>query len=256
MNSTHEQRVAAGQAPITLGQQLTAIQAIFIVVMTLGFEKLAEAIYHYSLPIMGISNAAGEPTNSWIYILPIATSIGLGLRMFWAVINVRRYLERANAKLRGETDPDSLFHLRRSIQRNVIIFHVPMLLLHGFGFDFICLLASGLLLGPNTSKGCMWFLIVYALYQYGNAFWLWILTRKLQVSPQEHAPREHIWRWNNICASSFGLVAAGLILFRGMDQENALILGCIAYIGSSALDLTVTAYHYLESPEDLAIAIE
>lgn len=223
------------------------IQSIFAVIMALGFRELVQGTYDYLRPILGIpwrgapSQGLSPVANPFVYFLPTIALAFLGIRFFWATVNVRRYVDRLNENLRQAEE------VRKEYERKIVLVHIPILILHGFIFYFCCHLAEDLLFASQPVHAAAALVFVYASFLIVNAVWLWLLTR--DYCPNADTVRERYWGWNNLVCSCLG-TSLLLITFKfDWRFDYLLAIICSIFILSSLLDLYFTSYHYLEVPE-------
>lgn len=232
---------------IELEGRLTVIQTVYAVIMAFGFSYLVEGGYLFMEPYLGLTNT--ETINySAAFLIPILTTSLLGLRFFWAVVNIRRYIERVNFRLAQIPDAQLTLKYKRSKERNIVLLHVPILIGHGFIFYFICRLTKDLPLAEPANSAIIAFIIAYSGFQYFNALWiLWLAGWKPTNDAQP--TREKFWVLNNFIISTVGIALLFIGLLFSVDIVSLLVAACGAFIVGSIADLTQTAYHYLESPE-------
>lgn len=229
--------------------RLSVVQAIFAVVMALGFETMVESSYRYFRPDLGFLDGH-DFRAPLVSFLPMLAVVALGFRFFWCAVNVRRYVESADFALNQAPDDRAASALRRRLERKVVLLHVPLLIAHSLLFYFGSHLVSDMLSTPSMFVTSITFVVYYSLYQLINVLWLWLLTHD-KLAPPAHTPhREIVWMKNNSVISGVGLLVAALAFFGLLGHEIALSIACTVFILGSLTDLTATAYHYLESPED------
>lgn len=218
------------------------MQAIFAVLMAIGFETMVQHVYQYSRPALGISVSQPPPRAPWTYFLPILAMSLLGIRFFWAVVNIRRYIDHAQAVvISGHRERLAGF------ERKVVLLHIPVLVLHGVLFYFGSQFAADMLVSSESRKASEAFVLFYAGFQYFNAAWLALLIWEFRRRSSEG--RERFWIYNNLVASTVGVAVAYSWRPLGVDHEWMLVAACTVFVISSFADLWKTAYHYLESPE-------
>ncbi len=227
--------------------QLAAIQAIFAVLMAIGFETMVQHVYQYFRPALGVFVAQPPPRAPWTFFMPIVAMSLLGLRFFWAVVNIRRYLEQAEAVVHATGG-----HRKALFERKVVLLHIPLLILHGWLFYFGSQFAADMLVSAESRRASVSFVVFYAGFQLLNVLWLASLVADFRSSVRREE-REKFWIFNNLIASASGMLLAFIWKPLGMDHEWMLALACTVYVLSSVADLWRTAYHYLESPETRAV---
>jgi hypothetical protein len=197
--------------------------------MALGFEDLVTAAY-------GTSGATQNPV---IFVLLPACTFGvLGLRFFWAVVNIRRLMELSSG---------IPWH---SIQRSVVLLHFPLLVMHGVAFCYGSHLVAGLLTASDLWTSVAFFLAYYSVYQILNAVWLAILLRRRdQNQDPDQLSRETVWIVNNIVVSCLTLSWVLFAQTLGAALTPFLVLGCCVLLLGSVIDFWLTAHHYLEDAD-------
>lgn len=229
--------------------RLSVVQDIFAVIMALGLETMVENSYVYWKQELGFIQTNSERAPI-LYFLPMVVMMFLGFRFFWAVVNVRRYIEQADRKIRSDADHNIQCDLRKKFERKVVLLHVPALIIHGFLFYFGSHIVSDILFSIDNTKTVITFIIYYTIYQYINVLWLWLLIRDFDSHSIIESPREQFWIKNNTASSSLGVVILFFITAERLSVEIGLVAACFVFIGSSVADLATTAFHYLESPDN------
>jgi hypothetical protein len=223
--------------------QLGVVQAIFAILMSFGFKTMVESIYQFARPELGIAGQPRTADPQIAFFFPNVAMVFLGLRFFWAVVNIRRYVERADADLLAGRASS-----RQPYEQRVVLLHIPMLILHGALFCFGAQFASDMLVNTESRLATWLFVAYYAAFQYLNSLWLWVLVRQVEVAPGSER-RESFWIRNNVVASTAGIAVVTISSTLKLNHEVALAISCAIFVASSVLDLSRTAYHYLESFE-------
>src|SRR6266446_3732356 len=144
------------------------LDTIYAITMVLGFRDLALGLYDFFFH--HISFWSGE-TFEWLSIPLVLIALSIitfGLRFFWGVVNVRRYVDRIHWS-------------GREISALVIKFHVGVLLMQGFLFYFLGKIYTELVdyvavSGPRPSlRSIDSFIICSIALLAVNAIWLRIL---------------------------------------------------------------------------------
>lgn len=228
--------------------RLSGVQAIFAVIMALGFKTMVENAYAYFQPYFGFATSISVRAPFFNFF-PMLAVVFLGLRYFWCVINVRRYIEQADIALSRETNHATIIRHRHHFERKVVLLHIPMLILHAVLFCFAASLVSNMIFDASE-HATVPFIVFYACFQYVNAAWLWLLVKEFE--PPNHdaePPRERFWIKNNVIVSTVGLGFAWLVWYGIMSSGDGLVFASLLFILSSVIDFAETAYHYLETHE-------
>jgi hypothetical protein len=229
---------------------LNGIHLVFIIAMTLGFEAMAEGVYKYWRPYLGLTSELGA-RSPLVFFLPIITMVLLGFRFLWATINIRRYISQLARTLRNEVDTHSFSRRQKIYERRILFFHAPALIFHGFAYYVGATFVADIIFESDPSREVHWFIEFYIVYQAINAIWLWSLIQGLRKYPEVSTKRESAWIANNLITSFIGasvLVAAKNSYF-DINIRLALIIACSIFCIGSFVDLYTTTYHYLESAE-------
>ncbi len=191
---------------------------------------------------------------SILYMFGALVLVVLGVRFFWGVGNVRRFLLEDMARyfsaktagaLKQEIDYTRLKSevLHRSIYLRVMLWDVSMLLAQSFVFFLLCQLLPLVVHGNGSSKPfdrLNDFVVLYCGLILMNAFWL--ATLSSQGSP---ARPEAVWGRINIVTAVIGLLSLPLKPYIGSEPYLWFLL--LLFFASSVYDFYRTGWVYLVS---------
>jgi heme/copper-type cytochrome/quinol oxidase subunit 2 len=150
-------------------KDLGTVQTIYTVLLVLGFRQLGDTVF--GLVTMKFDSCRLH----WALAAAVVALALLGLRLFWAVSNIRRFAEHATdkAKQTKQKKPEDVAVM-------ITIIHLPILLIQAMAFYFLCKLFSPL--NDNNMQeyvntyGAL-FVYLYCGLLLINALWLMILLR-------------------------------------------------------------------------------
>jgi len=238
----------AGQETLFEKANLGGIQVVFLIAMTLGLEAIVEGVYRYFISFIGLDKAVETRASIWFFA-PVVAMLLLGLRFFWAVVNIRRYTENVSIELKNEADETRAIQIRERGSRAIVMVHMPILILHGFLYYTGARLVSDMLFSENAKHTVPVFIVFYSIFQLVNVGWVWLLIRRFKGHLKFSFHRETVWMTNNFVTSLLGLGLLIPFYLSVLSLEQTLFLACLVFIASSFVDLFKTAYHYLEGPE-------
>jgi hypothetical protein len=246
VQNTEQGRTAPGRNQmdeIATSADVRTLQAFYTIGIGAGFVSLADALYallglatpvHLATTVVPQPSMVGDAAvASWAIV---AALFLIGFRFFWAVANVRRFAEDRAA--RG-VKPGI-------INREVVFIHIPFLFLHLLVYYLLCKLAADVSSARAPLSAYRALVWAYAGFQYMNAAWLWSLIRKRK----QGGLRERVWIKTNLIFSTSGLATLLISGWLGWSAETNLLVAALVYITGSIIDLALTAYHYLQSPDD------
>lgn len=188
------------------------------------------------------------------YMFGALVLVLLGIRFFWGVGNVRRFLlhdiaryfsARTAEEQKKEVDYASLKRevLHRSIYLRVMLWDVPMLLAQSFLFFLLCQLLPEVIHGNGSDRPYERlndFAIMYCTLILMNAFWLITLTAK-----ESSSGPEVIWGRINVTTAVIAILLSPLKLYLG--DETYLWVLLVLFFASSVYDFYRTGWVYLVS---------
>lgn len=179
-----------------LDYDLGVMHVVYGLAFAFGFQELASV---FERLISEWGQSLDIPTALATLALNCAISF-VGLRLFWAIGNLRRFVSR-----QGKT-------LSSRIQTEMVLVHFPIIILQSFAFYLLCAQV-------NHSFGLQSGTAVYhrigylaATLLFANSMWLLILQRGV---PQ-HMP-ERLWFGNNLVV---GFLILAIHVF---TDKNALV---------------------------------
>jgi len=224
-----------------IDESLKVLRTIYAVLYVVGFREVLSSIDLSQ----GILHALIRA------FLPGSVLVLIAVRMFWAVGNIRRYADQVektylNTYPRDESVRRHIFEGRTGVY--IMIFDVPVLLLHSFAFFLLCKLMP-IVLASNYALGSVRdFLAVFCALLVLNVVWLLALMirdRRLACAPQT------VWLMNNV---AFAVLSAAAWLASSARHElipdgATLFWISMALCGfNSLVDLRLTAWAYLVGP--------
>lgn len=215
-----------------LESDLSLMQTVYGVAFVFGFQKLAESIY--TLLHAWFSPQPGNSLFITAELILLLTLSLLGVRFFWAVGNIRRFL------LEAEHPPGS--HVRLL----VMSVNVPILMIHAYLFYLLCRVNQDMTSLELMSQKARLFVVLYSALLLLNAIWVKFLVWHRPKKKDKKTP-EKIWSRNNLICG-VGALAAMLFGFR-KAALLALMFAALFYIINSVVDLYTTSETYL-SPEE------
>lgn len=208
---------------------LSIMQTLYIVALLFGFEKVATTIY--SLLFETIFSY-GVALRSVFVLCGIAIFI-LGVRLFWSIGNIRRYVQRKISENAQNANVNR-------VRRRVIIIHFPIALLQAVIFYFVALSYKHFVAmsGPDLVLNNFIYLYLGVLFLNG----LWLIT--LIYPEWSHKP-ELLWIVNNL--TTVGLTVAVMLAgwWLHWPQIAVLTVVVLLFLGNSAVDFLKTAGSYL-----------
>lgn len=195
------------QIEVRYGFDLTLIRLLYGMMIALGLGELLKGFYdgsdRISARYKSISTSVTARTGVWLYAgieyasffcAGLGVSL-IGLRFFWAVGNIRRFMIlRANES--GQILPED--------QAMLVLLHYPAIILHGFLFFLLCRTYLGLSERRNFGK----FSIFAAALFLTNIFWLATLSLLYEPSLPRVSRVEPEIRWIviNIVTLLYGVI--------------------------------------------------
>lgn len=145
-----------------LESDLSLMQTVYGVAFVFGFQKLAESIY--TLLHAWFSPQPGNSLFITAELILLLTLSLLGVRFFWAVGNIRRFL------LEAEHPPGS--HVRLL----VMSVNVPILMIHAYLFYLLCRVNQDMTSLELMSQKARLFVVLYSALLLLNAIWVKFLV--------------------------------------------------------------------------------
>ena len=201
------------------------MQTVYGIFLVLGFRLLADSFY-----VFMIGGALDKPKTD--IVVPVS-ALGLvltflGLRFFWAVGNLRRYILR-----RGD-DPAV------KVRRVVTTVHFPLLIIHAFLFYCLCRLHGELSDPKLFDDKSRLFVYWYAGFLLFNSAWLFTLIR----SQKDNEP-EKTWIFNNASSATAALAIFFVLEWFNSPLTTSLPLVSLVFLYNSFVDLWRTAETYI-----------
>lgn len=213
-----------------LDRDFFLLHTIYGISLVVGFEKLGESTYSLALSYFGTTPVLPAPRP--LLLLLAAAVAFVGMRFFWAVDNIVRFIEDCERK--------------NSVPHNQLIaIHYPILFLHAFVFFFICSLHLDLS-KPREGGFAHPYFFVYmsAALLIGNAIWLRFLARGRNCEG-----RELRWGANNLSCGVAMVCAAGLLQHCGAKTTVVLWMAFIVLLGNSLIDIFTTSRAYVQDSD-------
>lgn len=208
-----------------LDYDLGIMHVLYGLAFAFGFQELATSLDRL------ISGAEGfSSTATTIGILSLNFSMILvGLRFFWAIGNLRRFVKRQN-------------NLPPRTQIEIVVVHFPIVVLQSFAFYLLCAQIPRILDQPPDVVGIPRVGHFAAFLLFSNSIWLAILQRGVP----KHSP-ERTWFVNNLGMACIILV----VLFSFRDQFLEMWGVTFTLAANSIVDLGLTSKWYLKSAPNL-----
>ena len=221
--------IPAKRRPRTpLDRDFFLLHTIYGIALIVGYEKLGESTYSLFLSYFGVPPKLLAPR--FLLILVAASMAFVGMRFFWAVDNVVRFIEDCESK--------------QSLPRKQLIaFHYPILFLHAYFFFFICSLHLDLSKpGEDGHAHPYFFVYMCASLLIGNAVWLRFLARGRASCKK----RELQWSTNNLGCGTALIATAGLLQHCGANAAAVLWTASLILLCNSLIDILGTSGAYVE----------
>lgn len=205
-----------------LKSDLSLMQTIYGIVMTLAFRQLVESFYVY------MSTDIDKRVSFWILTAFGVNLVLLGCRFFWSIGNIRRFVERTSEKLPKDRS------------RWVTVGYFPTLLTHGFMYYCLCKIHGDMLDPKLVDTRIDVFVRTYIGFLGANIAILRLLTRG-----NDSMIPESFWIKNNAFAVSVASIA--YIWFRSdwIPATWMIIAVSFTFLLNSLIDLWSTAGDYI-----------
>jgi GNAT superfamily N-acetyltransferase len=221
-----------------LDRHLTVIRTLYAVALTFGFQKVVESAYVQFLQLFSVPGDHPLPELSFgikVLLALLFAALGfLGIRLFWAVGNIRRFVLRQIIFL---NPPKTLY---------LLVFHFPILTLHAVLYFFLCRFYQDICLNglyESYVEGLMWVFIVLLTL---NVAWLVFLLR---VGPNgkrgRFIPPERLWAINNSTFAVAGLIFVTLLCCFHPPIEWSLFIATALILSNSGVNFSVTRRNYI-----------
>lgn len=205
---------------------LGLIQTAYGVALILGLEEVAESLYGALVP--------GDLRFLLLKLAVAVTLVLLGLRLFAAVTNLRRYLAR------GED--------QRS-QRLAAALHVPILMVHAFLFFFLCKLDHDNSAETEFFDSLPLMLLLYCLLLTINAAWLLGMFVSLK---RDVAKTALTWAGLNLSTVVLVVIIVMAKTAFGFSDLHCFLIVVAVLVIMSLADLLSTAEAYFSVPREEA----
>ena len=204
-----------------LDYDLGIIYVLYGLAFAFGFQELAASLDQL---ISGAAHFLSGITIFGIFTLNFSIIL-IGLRFFWAIGNLRRFVNRQKSLL-------------PAIQMEIVVIHFPIVVLQSFAFYLLCAQIPRILSQPPNVIGIPRIGHFAAFLLLANSIWLAILQRGMPKRDPERT-----WFANNLVLA----LMVFLVLFE--IQETLLELWGIAIVLliNSIVDLGITSKWYLQS---------
>jgi hypothetical protein len=176
------------------------------------------------------------PYSLWVKLVLALLFVALGflgIRLFWATGNIRRFVLR------------QMILLNPPGTTGLLVLHFPILILHAVHFFFLCRFFQDLCLNglyQTYLSGLTWvFVSLLAL----NVVWLFLL----RSGPKEGTPRmkypELMWAISNTVFGGAGLVFLFFLHCLGLSNEWGLFIVTALILGNTAVNFIYTGQNYI-----------
>jgi len=203
---------------------ISLMQTVYAIFLVLGFRLLADS---FSVFMIG---GLDKPKTD--IVVPVSALwlalIFLGLRFFWAVGNLRRFILR-----RGD---DSTVKVRRV----VTTVHFPLLIIHAFLFYCLCRLHGELSDPKLFDARSRLFVYWYSGFLLLNSAWLFTLI----WSQKDNEP-ERKWMVNNAKSAIAALATFFILEWFNAPLTTSLPLVSLVFLYNSFVDLWRTSETYI-----------
>jgi GNAT superfamily N-acetyltransferase len=220
-----------------LDRHLTVVRILYAVGLTFGYQKVVEGSYFQFL------HRFSAPPNVEFQVLPFSTQVimallvaalgFLGIRIFWATGNIRRYVLRQMIFL----NPPKTWHL--------LTLHFPLLLLHGALFFFLCHSYQDICLKGLNEPYVYGLLIVFITLLLLNLIWLCCLRVGEKDGPKSLRPPERFWAINNSTFAGIGLAFGLLLHCLNLGAEYKLLIVTLLILANNAVNFATTGRNYI-----------
>lgn len=205
-------------------ENLAVLRVVYGVSFGLGFWQLGQG-----LP---------WPWNSFWVVPPLLVAAMLTLlsiRFYWAMGNIRRYIKN---KKHEDIHP---------IGRIIMMFHVPILMLHSFTFFILCRLYGDMYDdNQDFNEGVAYtFTLTYVALLYLNSVWVyWCHTPRtgFDFVFDIFRSKAAYWSYNNFSCAS---IVMALVLFLNIDPEGLYFLVFFLFGVNSGYDFYQTGHIYI-----------
>ena len=201
------------------------MQTAFAVSLVLGFKNAVECLYAVAFSAEEWHLAIVKSIFSVVLLLTT-------MRFFWALGNIRRFIERN-------------LEMLRATRRYVISIHFFILLAHAFCLYLLSKYTLDLSNAIPLATAMRLLTFGYASFLALNGSWLFML-----VLGQEDKKPESVWIKNNyICA------AAACAIYISVSYFNpflAFLVASVIYLWNSVYDLIKTSSAYVWVDDDIA----
>ena len=216
--------------PKPLDRDFFLLHTIYGISLIVGFERLGDSIYSLALSYFG--EAPALPAARFLLILLAITVAFVGMRFFWAVDNVLRFIDDCKGK-------------KRVPHKQLVAIHYPVLFLHSFVFFFICRLHLDMS-DPIASGHAHPYFFVYvsAALLIGNGIWLRALARG-----RDCRNRELPWSTNNLICGATMVCFAGMLQHCGATTAAVLWMSFFVLLCNSLIDILNTSRSYVQDSD-------
>lgn len=228
-----------------LDRHLAVVRILYAVALTFGYQKVVEATYIQFLHPYAITPPGTNPTTGTnppffgtgvkLILTLLFASLGfLGIRLFWATGNIRRYVLRQIIFI---NPPKTLY---------LIIFHFPMLFLHAVFFFFLCRFYQDICSYGLNELYVRGMIFVFVCLLFLNVVWLCFLRTGPKNGPRPFRPPESTWLTNNLIFGAVSFVfLASLPCYRLFSNEINLLIVTVLILGNSGLNFIYTGRNYI-----------
>lgn len=227
-------------------KSLNVVTALYAVLLVFGLRQMAPALHGATVAYL---DSKIDLFKLGVTGLTALSIMYLGLRLFWCVGNIERFIHEKVEKLNGD--------LPAGIARRVMLFDVPCLLFHSLLYYFLCDEFNRLIVTGKDGHLVNWngghfnrIIYLHILLLFVNAIWL----SCLRTVGDKKAP-ERVWFWNNIIFVVLGLIfvswndlvdfTAAFHCLMPLSPVTILLICMCLFISNSAVDLWLSARTYL-----------
>lgn len=209
-----------GESP-DLKADLSLMQTAYTILLVLGYRQLGDSLFD-------LFRSDKDPYLAWsLFAYDVALTL-FGLRFFWSVGNIRRFVIRTTEN-KGAVP-----------RRTVTVFLFPALFFHAMLFYFNCRMHSEFIRGPADPKNCWQLISINAAFLTFNASWLaWMIWSQLSWKP------ESLWIKNNLACAMFLVATSGSSVFWNIEPWQMLAVASGVLVMNALIDGWFTAHVYV-----------
>jgi GNAT superfamily N-acetyltransferase len=221
----------------SLNRHLTIVRIMYAVGLTFGFQKVVDATYGQfpgSFPKVSADLAASGPAECpKILLVLMFLGIGfLGVRLFWATGNIRRFLMQRVIQIQAIPNPPPTGEL--------LMFHFPALIAHAILFFFLCRVYQGICANGLNDGDARGFTLMFVVLLWWNVIWLNVLRQ----GRSDPGP-ERFWIKNNRYFAVLGTLALCLFYLCPVLGKWELSMAVTILLANDAIDLFGTSHAYI-----------